>query len=135
MPEASDVNDQPDPERQGLLRSVFEPSSLDAVAEAVSVATEDEREIYVERIGDLWRWSLTTSGGSYPLLRIAARFLRADHHRIMIAFRTLPDGHCVLCEDPAKVVKPDAWAVVDFDGPTIAADVKARVETQLQAAQ
>ncbi len=75
----TDLEDRPDPTRQRLLRSVFEASPLESVAEAVSAATEDERRIYVERIGSRWRWSLTHAGGSYPLLRVTARFLRVDH--------------------------------------------------------
>jgi len=62
---------------------------LDEVAEAVAVATDDERRVYVERIGNAWRWSLTHPGGMYPLLRIAARFLRVDYHRIIIGFRSV----------------------------------------------
>jgi hypothetical protein len=76
---ATKPEDAPEPERRGLLRSIFEPSSLDEVAEAVSVATEDEKRIYVERIGGRYRWSLTSAGGMYPLLRITARFLRVDY--------------------------------------------------------
>ena len=37
------VGDRPDEERRRLLRSVFVPSPLSMVAEAVSVATEHER--------------------------------------------------------------------------------------------
>ena len=123
----TDIEDRPDPLRQRLFRSVFEPSPLESVAEAVSIATEDERRIYVERVGSGWRWSLTHPGGAYPLLRITARFLRVDHRRITVGFRTVADGVCVLCADPGEPVSADAWAVIDFDGATSPTIVKERI--------
>ena len=65
-------------ERVALIRSTREWSSLEEVALAVSVASESERRIYVERRSDLYRWSLAHPGGGYPILRITARFLRVD---------------------------------------------------------
>jgi hypothetical protein len=121
------TDSQADPERQRLVRSIFEPSSLDEVAEAVSVATKDEKQIYVERIDSSYRWSLTHRGGLYPLLRIAARFLRVDYHCIFIGFRNAADGVYILSKDPAKAEDPDAWTVIDFDGPTEPEDVKERI--------
>lgn len=121
------VSDRPDPARRRLLRSIFEPSSLAAVAEAVSVATEHESEIYVERLSDGWRWSLAHRGGGYPLLRITARFLQVEHHKILIGFRTLPDGHAVLCEDPAAVRSPESAAVIDFEADSSPASVERRI--------
>jgi hypothetical protein len=123
----TDLEDRPDPTRQRLLRSVFEPSPLESVAEAVSAATEDEQRIYVERIDNRWRWSLTHRGGAYPLLRITARFLRVDHNRIMIGFRTVGDDVCVLRADPDEPVLADAWKVIDFDGPNSSTIVKERI--------
>ena len=123
----TDLEDRPDPARQRLLRSVFEASSLESVAEAVSAATEDEQRIYVERIGSRWRWSLTHRGGSYPLQRIAARFLRVGHNRILIGFRTVGDDVCVLCADPDEPVPADAWKIIDFDGPTSPTVVQERI--------
>ena len=121
-----------DSERERQLRSVYEPSSLDEVAEAVSVATEDEKRIYVERIGNSYRWSLTHPGGMYPLLRVTARFLRVDYHRIVIGFRAVAECVYVLCEDPAEPVEPDAWSVIDFDGPAEPADVAERIARALE---
>ena len=123
----TDLEDRPDPIRQRLLRSVFEASPLEGVAEAISAATEDERRIYVERIGSRWRWSLTHAGGSYPLQRVTARFLRVDHHRIMIGFRTVAEGVCVLCADPDEPLVADAWAFVDFAEPTSPRLVQERI--------
>jgi len=100
---------------------------LEDVAEAVSVASEVETRIYVERIGNAYRWSLVHAGGMYPLLRIAARFLRVDYHRIFIGFRTVAEGVVVLSEEPDKAEDPDAWAVIEFDGATTPSDVKRRI--------
>lgn len=122
---------EPDPVRAGLIRSVFEPSTLESVAEAVSAATEDETRLYVERIGTQWRWSLVHSGGPYPLLRITARFLRMDYHSIVCGFRTIADDACVLSANPDEPDSADAWALIDFDGPTPSATVKERILGQL----
>lgn len=122
---------RPDPARQELLRSVFVSSPLAEVADAVSVATEHERHVYVERFDDGWRWSLAHRGSGYPLLRITARFLQVDHHRIMIGFRTLPNGWSILCEDPQHPRLPEAWAVIEFDQDTPAASVAARARALL----
>jgi hypothetical protein len=119
--------DRPDPERLLLLRSVFEPSPLPVVAEAVSAATEHETHLYVERLDNGWRWSLAHRGGSYPLLRISARFLNVSHNRIMVGFRTLPDGFAVLCEDPQLIRTPEAAAVITFAAGSSPAEVEQRI--------
>lgn len=121
------ATDRPDPERLRLLRSVFEPATLDEIAEAVAVATETERHIYVERVAGGYRWSLTHPGGGYPLLRITARFLRVDYTRIMVPFRTVDDGVCVLCRDPEETLHAEKWVVVEFDGPTSVRAVRERI--------
>lgn len=127
----TDACGQPDSERRRLLRSVFEPSSLDEVAEAVAAATEYEKHVYVERLDNSYRWSLTSPGGMYPLLRITSRFLRVDYHRIVIGFRAVADGIYVLAKDPESDKEPDAWAVLDFDGPAERADVATRIAQAL----
>jgi hypothetical protein len=119
------VSDHPVPTRQHLLRSVFEPSPLATVAEAVSMATEHETQVYVERLSDGWRWSLAHRGGSYPLLRITARFLQVNYRQIMIGFRTLPNGFSVLCEDPNAFRTPGA--VIDFKRRSSPASVERRI--------
>ncbi len=127
----TDYGDQPDPQRVRLYLCIFVPSSLNSVAEAVSVATADETRVYVERIGTGYRWSLTHPGGAYPLLRTTARFLRIDYHCLVIGFRSVADGVYVLCSDPDSDKDPDSWSVLDFDEPTAPADVKARIEQAL----
>jgi hypothetical protein len=121
------VTDRPDPERLRLLRSVFEPSTLNDVAEAVAVATETERRIYVERVGDGYRWSLTHPCRGYPLLRITARFLRVDYTKIMVPFRTVEDGVCVVCRDPGASARAEQWAVIEFEAPTPVEIVRLRI--------
>jgi hypothetical protein len=49
----------PNPERDRLFRSVFRPSSLEDVAEAISAASEKFHDIYVER-------RVCASSGSRP---------------------------------------------------------------------
>jgi hypothetical protein len=110
--------ERPDAHRLELLRSVFEPASLDEVSEAVAVASMHERHLYIERVDAGYRWSLTHPGGSYPLLRITARFLRVDYTRIAVGFRTLTDGVYILCADPHEPTRTNAWAVIDFDRST-----------------
>ena len=97
------------------------------MAEAVSAATEHETQVYVERLSDGWRWSPAIRGGAYPLLRITARFLRVDHNRVMIGFRTLPNGFAVLCDDPKVVPTPEAAAVIDFEAGSSKAAVERRI--------
>jgi len=98
--------------RVALIQSNRTWSELDKVALAVSIASESERRIYVERRAQLYRWSLAHPGGAYPLLRIAARFLGIDYTRIYVGFRTLPDGTAIICDDPQTVEQPDAWALL-----------------------
>lgn len=105
----------PDPERAKLLRSVFRPSPLQEVAEAISVASEKFHDFYVERRGDQWRWSFVTRGGPYPLLRITARFLQMDPYSLGgVGSRVVGDGYCVqIVQD--EEVEPDAWAILKFE--------------------
>ena len=100
-------------ERFALIQSTRTWSPLEEVALAVSVASESEHRIYVERRSDLYRWSLASPGGGYPILRITARFLRVDHARIFVGFRTLPNGMAIMCEDPSVVEEPDSWELLE----------------------
>jgi hypothetical protein len=105
----------PDLKRADLIRSVFKPSSLEKAARAISEATEFQSRVYVERTGSWYRWSLVHPGGPYPLLRVTALFLRMDHHHLVIGFKTLENGLCVL-SDPERPAEPDAWQVLQFEG-------------------
>lgn len=79
------------------------------------------------RLSRKWRWSLVSRGGPYPLLRIAARFLKTSHRRIMIGCRTVPDGYTILCHDPNIPEEPDAWGVLAFTSDDTLRDVRARI--------
>jgi len=114
--------------RVALIQSSRTWSALEVVAQAVSVASGTERRIYVERRADLYRWSLAHPGGGYPLLRVTARFLGVDYHRIYVGFRTLPDGTAIICEDPGGVEEPDGWSLLDLPAavdPAAAAELMA----------
>jgi hypothetical protein len=110
--------------RVALIQSNRTWSELEEVALAVSIASESEHRIYVERRGHQYRWSLAHPGGAYPLLKITARFLGIDYTRIYVGFRTLPDGIAIICDDPQALEKPDAWVLLslaDTVGPGAAA--------------
>jgi hypothetical protein len=66
-------------------------------------------------------------GGGYPLLRVAARFLRVDYTRVMVGFRTVADSVFVVCADPDVPMSAEAWAVVEFAGPTSPAVAEADI--------
>lgn len=120
-----------DPTRARLIRSAFDWSPLRVVAEAIAAATEHEKRIYVERIGDRYRWSLTHTGGPYPLLRIAARYLKADYTKLLVGSRALPEGTSVLFDDRADQTPPDKWVVLEFDGVANAQAVAEKVRVAL----
>ena len=122
---------RPDEQRAALARSIMEISSLRKVASAVAAATEHERRIYVERTARGWRWSPVHPGGAYPLLRITARFLKMDYHRLLIPFRTLDDGNTIVCRNPEQPPRPKAWALIDFDGPATPREVEIRIRQTL----
>jgi hypothetical protein len=105
----------PDPERERLFRSVFRFSQLEAVAEAVSVASEVCSNIYVERRGDQYRWSVATwEGGPYPHLRSTAVFLQMDFRSLSGAgCRVIGGGWCV--QAVTDEIEPDAWNVFRFN--------------------
>lgn len=117
----------PNPERQRLFKSVLHPAPLDEVARAISAATEVEDTIYVERVGGLWRWSLVTKGGPYPLLRITAQYLQIDYTVLVgVGSKVVGDDYCVQIVDEDGP-QADAWGVLEFGGPTAPEDVVARI--------
>lgn len=117
---------RPDPERERLCRSVFRPPPLSEVAEAISAATESFHDLYVERRGDLYRWSLATTGGPYVLSRITARFLKLDPCSLLSGYRQVAGGWFVqLVENDTE---PDTWAVLRFDDAATVDQVRGRIE-------
>ncbi len=130
---AEPIESRADLVRQRLFRSVFEPSSLDEVAAAVTVAVAEQAgDIYVERLLGRFRWSLCHRGGSYPLLRITARFLKVDHRQAFIGFYTVPGDWCILVKDPIDRIEPDAWAVLTLAELTSSANVGIAIRTALE---
>jgi hypothetical protein len=122
----------PNPERRRLLRSVFHSAPLAEVAEAVSVATEQFKDIYLEVRGNQYRWSLATRCGPYPLLRITARFLRMDYCSLVgVGSRVVGDGWCVQIVAETET-DPDAWIVLRFHGALVAERVGVKVLTSLR---
>ncbi len=118
---------QPDPERAALAISMFAPSSLDAVASAISAATEYERVVYVERVEGGWRWSLVHPGGAYPLLRVAARFLQMDHNHLRVHCQGHESGMTILTRPGEMRDKPIAWRLLRFKGSAAASAVRRRI--------
>ena len=105
-------HNDPIPPRSHLIMSSRDWSSLKDVAWAVAVATEYETQVYVERLGDRYRWSLVHRGGPYPLLRITARFLQVDYQSIFIGCRAVGDGYSALSDSPGADRAPDASGVL-----------------------
>jgi hypothetical protein len=98
---------QPDPARLALARTQWEPSTFRAVSEAMAEAASDGPcLVFIERLPSGWCWGFAHRGGPYPLSRVAARFLRVDHHKVQVGFRVLPDGVCVqgaIAPEPDRV--------------------------------
>ena len=129
---SSAANSQgPAPSRTQLILSTRDWSSLRDVAQAVSVATEHETKLYVERLHDRYRWSLIHRGGPYPLLRITARFLQVDHQRIYVGYKQIEDGYSALCEDPEQPSAPSASAILTLHGPTSEKEAERRIREAL----
>jgi len=124
-----DAPEVADADRVKMIQSSRTWSSLNEVAEAVAAASESQPMVYVERLGDAYRWSLATKGGGYPLLRITARFLDVDYTRIYVGFRTLLNGMAILCEDPSSVEIPDKWAVLKLSGKITSTAAAWRIRT------
>ena len=116
--------------RSQLIKSSRDWSTIETVAMAVSVATEFQTKVYVERLGDRYRWSLIHRGGPYPLLRITAKYLQVDYHSIIVGCREVGDGWSGLNGNETEPLEPDAWAVLTFAGPTTATDVGARIRQE-----
>jgi hypothetical protein len=78
--------------RSQLIKSSRDWSTIETVALAVSVATEFQSKVYLERLGERYRWSLIHRGGAYPLLRITAKYLQVDYTSIIVGCREVGDG-------------------------------------------
>lgn len=117
-----------DVDRAVLIRTMQVPSSLDELVAAMSVYARTAGSVYVEQFDEGWRWSPAHRGGAYPLLRVVARFLTVDYTRVIVPFRTVPDGWAVLEPEGDSVPAPLASAVLTFDEPATPAEVRRRLE-------
>jgi hypothetical protein len=86
--------------------------------------------LFVERFGELYRGSLATKGGGYPLLRVAARFLEMDYLRLIVAFRTV-GGYAVLCKEPEKEPEPDTSSILNVPRPPTPAEAGEMIQEAL----
>lgn len=129
----SNLGDVPTPilKRSQLIKSTAEWSTIETVAMAVSVATEFQTQVYVERLGDRYRWSLIHRGGPYPLLRITAKYLQVDYNSIIVGCREVGDGWSGIMGTETESLEPDTWAILFFKGPTSAADLGALIRQEL----
>lgn len=100
-----------DPERVEHVIRILRHSTLGEVAAAIAAYSASvDGAVYVERIGDLYRWSPTSRGGAYPLLRLLARFLRCEHTELTVGFVTV-DEWCVAA-DPDEP-RSDHFAILE----------------------
>jgi hypothetical protein len=124
----------PEPSRIGPLESAFAFSPLGVVCAAVVLATEIDPELFIERQGDRYRWSFASRDGAFALLEKAARFLRIDQSQLLVGFRTLDDGTCVLLDDRVGFEPSDEAALITFKVPSteseIADQITARFSVQ-----
>lgn len=118
-----------DPERIRSAVSILRPSPLDEVADAVAAyGSSGGIAAYVERIGDLYRWSPATQGGAYSLLRNVARFVECHHTDLTIGFTTV-EGWSIV--DPDTGVPRSEQHVVLDGQPTDASEIARAVSERL----
>jgi hypothetical protein len=69
--------------------------------------------IYVERLGDRYRWSPSHRGGPYPLHRVVGRIIDVPYTSFALPFVTVDDRAVVRPEDEAVA---DGWTWLDDAG-------------------
>ena len=112
-----------------LPASIRRGARLDVIATAVAAASARTRLIYVERRGNVYRWSPAHRGGPYPLLRETAKVLGADHHELIVPCRGLPNGIGIVDAEPPYSSPADRWAVLEFGSAESAEVVRERIVT------
>jgi hypothetical protein len=112
-----------DSARIGLLESAFAFSALETVCEAVKAAMTVDPELLIERRDDRYRWSFATKDGAYALLDKAAKFLGIDQLHLLVGFRTLDDGTCVLHDDRVGFEPSDDSALITFKIPSTESEI------------
>ena len=117
--------------RIGLLESAFAFSVLETVCEAVEAAMTIDPELLIERRGDRYRWSFVTKDGAFALLDKAAQFLGIDQSHLLVGFRTLDDGTCVLHDDRVGFEPSDDSALITFKIPSTESEIADQIREQL----
>jgi len=106
--------------RFATAKSIFEWVSREIILSHLSTASagfvSQHEYLYVERKGELYRWSPAHRGGPYPLQRIVARYHNVSHHRMILGFRWVGD-YAIVCEKPKDFEQPDAWCIIDTEVP------------------
>ena len=95
---AEPIEFRADPGRRRLIRSVFDPSPLEEVAVAVTIASlEEAGDIYVERTKGRYRWSVSATLSDSER-GVAERLgtevaTRDDRGGMGVAVEAAPEGH------------------------------------------
>lgn len=118
------------PHRLAFIDAMQNWSPFEDVVAAIADAARDQRRVYVERLGDRYRWSLVSNSG-YPLLRNVAAYFAVDYTRLYVGFRTVEDELCIVCEDPANFETPDAWTAIDLDPSTDEGELRHAIRSRL----
>lgn len=117
--------------RNKLASTMTRATALAEVIEAIASLGAAPLNVYVERRGPLYRWSIAHQGGPYPLLREVARSLDIPHSSLLI--------HCTAVDEWTIVAPgtemgpPDAWMVIASGADRDA--LKTRVEGELGSKQ
>ena len=88
-------------------------------------------ELLIERRGDRYRWSFVTKDGAFALLDKAAKFLGIDQSHLLVGFRTLDDGTCVLHDDRVGFEPSDDSALITFKIPSTESEIADQIREQL----
>jgi hypothetical protein len=115
----------------GLLETAFAFSPVETVSEALVAAVEIDPQILVERQGKRYRWSFATKDGAFALLDKAAKFLGIDQSHLLVGFRTLDDGMCVLHDDRVGFEPSDDSALITFRVPSSQSEIAEQIREHL----
>lgn len=106
------------------------PDVVDAVAAYVAEC-QIQADIWIGRQEDRWRWSFTTGGGPYPLLRNTAQYLHESHNEIAV--------HCAVTEEGVNYVgsrlPADQYAILSIAPGSAAPGIKALIENTFNTPQ
>lgn len=87
-------------------------------------------QLLIERQGDRYRWSFATKDGAFALLNKAAKFLGIDQSHLLVGFRTLDDGTCVLHDDRVGFEPSDDSALISFKVPSTESEIADQIRGQ-----